>query len=53
MYDYTSERFEGIFAVIMPEESWAVRWNQMGNRVPGLYALHVLGTAPEYEDESD
>ena len=40
----TSANFEGLIAVMKPQESWAARWQGITNFVPGCYALRVRGT---------
>ena len=40
----TSAQFDGMIAVMKPNESWAARWQGIQNFVPGCYALRVRGT---------
>ena len=42
----TSANFDGLVAVMKPNESWAARWQGISNFVPGCYALRVRGTLP-------
>ena len=44
--DCTSNQFDGMIAVMKPEESWAARWQGIQKFVPGCYALQVKGTLP-------
>jgi len=46
----TTTAFSGLISVFEPEKSWVSKWH--GAKKPGLYALKVYGTLPEYlEDE--
>ena len=40
----TSANFDGLIAMMKPNESWAARWQGIANYVPGCYALRVRGT---------
>ena len=42
----TSANFDGLIAIMKPNESWAARWQGISNFVPGCYALRVRGTLP-------
>ena len=42
--DVTSANFDGLIAIMKPDESWAARWQGISNFVPGCYALRVKGT---------
>jgi transcription elongation factor SPT4 len=56
----TSANFDGMIAVMKPEESWVARWQRIGRcfcssqandgvekKQPGLYAVRVIGRPPE------
>ncbi|KIJ32334.1 hypothetical protein M422DRAFT_52905 [Sphaerobolus stellatus SS14] len=48
----TSGQFDGIIAVIDPENSWVARWQRTSKYVRGMYAARVTGRIPyEVEDE--
>ena len=38
----TTSEFVGMISVIMPNQSWVVRYNQLVNRMPGIYATKLL-----------
>ena len=42
----TSSNFDGLIAIMKPNESWAARWQGITNHVPGCYALRVKGALP-------
>lgn len=42
--------FVGMISIMMPRESWVAKWNDISERIPGVYATNV----PKfYEDEDD
>ena len=43
----TSNKFEGIIALMSPNSSWVAKWNRLADRIPGCYAVDVAGTLPE------
>ncbi|RNA22494.1 transcription elongation factor SPT4 [Brachionus plicatilis] len=45
--DCTSENFDGMIAMMDPEDSWVARWQQIDNFVKGMYAISVSGDLPE------
>lgn len=48
----TSTVFDGMVALLKPDQSWVAKWQRLREYVPGLYALRVTGRVPddvEYE----
>lgn len=43
----TTTHFDGVIAVINPEESWVARWQRTSKYVRGMYAVRVKGRVPE------
>ncbi|KAI0786514.1 transcription initiation protein spt4 [Abortiporus biennis] len=43
----TTTYFDGIIAVIDPENSWVARWQRTSKYVRGMYAVRVKGRIPE------
>ncbi|KAG8716650.1 transcription elongation factor spt4 [Ceratobasidium sp. 395] len=43
----TSATFDGIIALMNPEESWVGRWQRVHKYVKGMYAVRVSGRVPE------
>ncbi|KAI0056800.1 transcription initiation Spt4 [Artomyces pyxidatus] len=43
----TTTYFDGIIAVIDPENSWVARWQRTAKYVRGMYAVRVKGRIPE------
>jgi transcription elongation factor SPT4 len=48
--DCTSPYFEGLIAMMSPNDSWVSKWSGLENRVPGCYAVDVEGELPEYAE---
>ncbi|ORX40645.1 transcription initiation protein spt4 [Kockovaella imperatae] len=42
----TSIQYDGMIAMIEPEESWVARWQRIDKRARGLYAVRVTGRPP-------
>ena len=40
--DVETKEFSGMISLIMPQESWVAKWNELQNRMPGVYAVHVI-----------
>ncbi|KFW09573.1 Transcription elongation factor SPT4, partial [Fulmarus glacialis] len=38
VYDCTSSSFDGIIAMMSPEDSWVSKWQRIRNFKPGVYA---------------
>ena len=36
-----------MISLIDPAKSWVAKWQQIGNNVPGMYAIEVTGELPE------
>jgi len=43
----TTTHFDGVIAVIDPEQSWVARWQRTSKYVRGMYAARVRGRVPE------
>lgn len=43
IYDCTSNNFDGLAAVVTPEESWVAKWLRINTLKPGVYAISVSG----------
>ena len=37
----TTTEFTGMISLIMPTQSWVARYNQLENRMPGIYAIKI------------
>jgi len=46
VYTCTSSSFEGVVAMMSPEDSWVAKWQRIGNLVKGCYAISVQGKLP-------
>jgi transcription elongation factor SPT4 len=44
VYECTSSNFEGMIALMHPEESWVAKWQRISHHVKGMYAVSVTGT---------
>ncbi|KAK1921953.1 transcription initiation protein spt4 [Papiliotrema laurentii] len=42
----TSTMWDGMIAMINPEESWVARWQRIDKRSRGIYAVRVTGRPP-------
>ena len=31
-----------MISVIMPQESWVAKWNDLTHRMPGVYAMYII-----------
>ncbi|KAJ3505688.1 hypothetical protein NLJ89_g7286 [Agrocybe chaxingu] len=48
----TTTQFDGVIAVVDPDNSWVARWQRTAKYVRGMYAVRVTGRIPEeVEDE--
>ncbi|GFE55713.1 transcription elongation factor SPT4 [Babesia ovis] len=45
--DCTSANFSGLISIMDPQKSWAARFNNLGDIIPGCYAISVVGELPE------
>nr|BAC85230.1 unnamed protein product [Homo sapiens] len=50
VYDCTSSSFDGIIAMMSPEDSWVSKWQRVSNFKPGVYAVSVTGRLPHAKD---
>ncbi|CAD7078396.1 unnamed protein product [Hermetia illucens] len=46
VYDCTSNNFDGIIAVMSPEDSWVTKWQRINRFCKGIYAISVSGRLP-------
>lgn len=46
VYECTSSSFDGVIAMMSPEDSWVAKWQRIGNFKPGVYAVTVTGRLP-------
>ncbi|XP_067938243.1 transcription elongation factor SPT4-like [Watersipora subatra] len=42
----TSQNFDGMTALMSPDDSWVAKWQRINRCVPGVYALSVSGKLP-------
>lgn len=42
----TSAQFDGVIAIIDPDDSWVARWQRVNRYVKGIYAARVSGRPP-------
>ena len=40
-----------MISVMMPGHSWVAKWNDLSNRMPGVYAIQVQGEELEADQE--
>lgn len=43
----TSSNFDGIIAMMAPEDSWVARWQRIDKLAKGCYAISVSGELPQ------
>ncbi|TFK25065.1 transcription initiation protein spt4 [Coprinopsis marcescibilis] len=43
----TTALFEGVIAVVDPDNSWVAKWQRTSQKVRGIYAVRVRGRVPE------
>ncbi|XP_075251387.1 transcription elongation factor SPT4-A-like [Convolutriloba macropyga] len=48
VHDFTSSSFEGMIALMSPEESWVGKWQRVDKCVQGMYAISVAGHLPRH-----
>ncbi|CAH0691767.1 unnamed protein product [Spodoptera exigua] len=46
VYDCTSNNFDGMIAVMSPEDSWVCKWQRINRFCKGVYAISVSGRLP-------
>ncbi|GAB5586866.1 transcription elongation factor spt4 [Umbelopsis nana] len=50
----TSANFDGVIAMMRPDESWVGKWQRIDKFTRGIYAVRVSGRIPDdVEDELD
>jgi len=47
IFECTTPNFNGMIALLKPNDSWVARFNELRNRVPGCYAVTAHGDLPE------
>ncbi|XP_042547181.1 transcription elongation factor SPT4-A-like [Dipodomys spectabilis] len=47
VYDCTSSSFDGIIAMMNPEDSWLSKWQRVSNFKSGVYTVSVTGHLPQ------
>ncbi|EIW72235.1 transcription elongation factor SPT4 [Tremella mesenterica] len=43
----TSALYDGVIAMMQPEESWVAKWQRIDKKRRGLYAVRVTGRPPQ------
>ncbi|KAL5287555.1 SUPT4H1 family protein [Megaselia abdita] len=47
VYDHTSNNFDGLIALMNPDDSWVCKWQRIDPRAAkGMYAISVSGKLP-------
>lgn len=46
VYDCTSANFDGMIAMMNPEDSWVAKWQRINSLSKGMYAISVSGKLP-------
>ncbi|XP_035792416.1 transcription elongation factor SPT4-like [Anopheles albimanus] len=46
VYDCTSNNFDGMIAVMSPDDSWVCKWQRINRFTKGIYAISVSGRLP-------
>ncbi|XP_055607255.1 transcription elongation factor SPT4 [Uranotaenia lowii] len=46
VYDCTSNNFDGLIAVMQPDDSWVCKWQRINRFNKGVYAISVSGRLP-------
>uniref|UniRef100_A0A2P2HWK1 Transcription elongation factor SPT4 n=1 Tax=Hirondellea gigas TaxID=1518452 RepID=A0A2P2HWK1_9CRUS len=46
VYDCTSTNFDGLIALMAPDDSWVAKWQRINRNVRGIYAISVSGRVP-------
>lgn len=47
VYDCTSSNFDGLVAMMQPEDSWVAKWQRISRQAKGIYAVSVSGSLPD------
>ncbi|KAK6625147.1 Transcription elongation factor SPT4 [Polyplax serrata] len=48
IYDCTSSNFDGMIALMSPDDSWVAKWQRINRFVKGIYAISVAGRLPPH-----
>ncbi|CAF1022484.1 unnamed protein product [Brachionus calyciflorus] len=46
--DCTSANFDGMIAMMDPQDSWVAKWQRIDHQVRGMYAISVSGDLPNH-----
>ncbi|XP_067669775.1 transcription elongation factor SPT4-like [Haliotis asinina] len=46
VYECTSSNFDGLIAMMSPEDSWVSKWQRIARFAKGCYAVSVTGKLP-------
>ncbi|KAJ1532267.1 hypothetical protein ONE63_000883 [Megalurothrips usitatus] len=46
VYVCTSNNFDGMIAIMSPEDSWVAKWQRINRFTKGIYAISVAGRLP-------
>ncbi|KAF7285502.1 transcription elongation factor subunit spt4 [Rhynchophorus ferrugineus] len=46
VFDCTSTNFDGMIAMMSPEDSWVAKWQRINRFCKGVYAISVSGRLP-------
>ncbi|XP_055374563.1 transcription elongation factor SPT4 [Condylostylus longicornis] len=46
VYDHTSNNFDGLIALMTPDDSWVAKWQRITRFTRGMYAISVSGRLP-------
>ncbi|XP_064612731.1 LOW QUALITY PROTEIN: transcription elongation factor SPT4-like [Liolophura sinensis] len=46
VYECTSSNFDGVVAMMSPEDSWVAKWQRINRFTKGCYAISVTGRLP-------
>ncbi|XP_064620492.1 transcription elongation factor SPT4-like [Lineus longissimus] len=46
VYECTSSNFDGMIAMMGPEDSWVAKWQRISKFTKGCYAVSVTGVLP-------
>jgi transcription elongation factor SPT4 len=49
----TTSYFEGLIALIEPQNSWVAKWQRIVQMKPGMYAIEVSGKLLDEEDVNE
>lgn len=49
----TTTYFEGLIALVEPQNSWVAKWQRIVQMKPGMYAIEVTGKLQDEDDPDD